>query len=428
MKFESYFILKNKLYTFIKNNVLNKEYIRSIIQEFTKKNLNVIKINKIFSLEISLDELSIEELVAITKCTYNYTRDKSFNPQNNFDKNILANYESYINVEDNLKEIVLNNIIKIDDYNYIGRISFEQVYNYINNGLIIYNKKSQRAGKLRKIGKTGGYIRDISLNMDSIKDMSNLMSKGKFEENEIILGVTIGESEEDPDIRFIPKVDNYGTLIIKPNYDTNSTVVSALDGYHRIQASMDAYLNSGKKLNYGFDVRIVVRTLEEAKEIVYQTFKRSDTEWEHLETYNQDSNYMQFVNNIEKYSRVLNGNLADTYEDCMIEDKMTYKTLLINTIKFLNINVNSISIRKTLSKNMAEKIDELYYGCKINNHKIFVLYAIIAYSETNVVDYINRINSISETAIKITENKSKNVNIKEIADLYYSIKEDDNGK
>ena len=322
----------------------------------------------------------------------------------------------------------MSNIIKIDDYNYIGRISFEQVYNYINNGLIIYNKKSQRAGKLRKIGKTGGYIRDISLNMDSIKDMSNLMSKGKFEENEIILGVTIGESEEDPDIKFVPKVDNYGTLIIKPNYDTNSTVVSALDGYHRIQASMDAYLNSGKKLNYGFDVRIVVRTLEEAKEIVYQTFKRSDTEWEHLETYNQDSNYMQFVNNIEKYSRVLNGNIADTYEDCMIEDKMTYKTLLINTIKFLNINVNSISIRKTLSKDMAEKIDELYYGCKINNHKIFVLYAIIAYGETNVVDYINRINSISETAIKITENKSKNVNIKEIADLYYSIKEDDNGK
>ena len=137
---------------------------------------------------------------------------------------------------------------------------------------------------------------------------------------------------------------------------------------------------------------------------------------------------MQFVNNIEKYSRVLNGNIADTYEDCMIEDKMTYKTLLINTIKFLNINVNSISIRKTLSKGMAEKIDELYYGCKINNHKIFVLYAIIAYSETNVVDYINRINSISETAIKITKNKSKNVNIKEIADLYYSIKEDDNGK
>ena len=415
MNFKNYFILKNKLYEEIKNNRFDKDFIKSITNEFTKKGFNVSKVSNIFNDYISLDELTDYELIAFCIGTKEFTKKDSFTLKNNFSNNLIQEYESYINQDNIIDKIELNGYLKIDDYNYIGRITYEQIYDYINNGLIIYDKNTQRAGKLRNIGVKGGYIRDISLNTKSVKEISELMMEKKFEENQIILGITL-EEDNEPNIKFNCKTDNYGDIIITPEYNDlkHKTVVIVLDGYHRIKSCMEAYIHSGKKIKGGLDVRLVIRTKEEQKRIIYQTFKRSDTDKEHLESYNIDDDYYKFVTYICDNSVILNNNVAETYEDCLVDGKLTYKMLRINVCKkLLNIDVKSLNVKRVLSKKYASIIDELCEEVDINSIKSFAYYLVFAYmidnKEISYEDVVRVINNNRNEFIEMTNKIKKEV-------------------
>lgn len=422
MGFKSYLILKNHLYRVIKDYGLDKEYIQILIKEFTKKGLNVNRINEIVNDYISLDNLSDYELIAFSQGTYAFTNNNIFNPKENFSKNLLEEYEIFIREEEDLKDIKLNGFIKIDDFNYLGRISFEELEKYVNNNLIIYDKTSQRASKLKNIGTKGGYIRDISLDMKSVREMESLIEEKKFEENEIILSITLDE-ENEPNITFINKFENkFGDLIITPEYFDIKyrTVVIVLDGYHRIKSGIQAFINSGRTINGGLDVRLVIRTKEEQKRVIYQTFKRSDTDKEHLESYNIDDDYYKFVTNLCDDSDILRNNISETYEDCLVDETMTYKTLLIGMLKFINVKVDSLSAKKVLSNKYAKIIDEIInnFQNKITYPRMYAYYIVfvnkIIEGELNEHD----VNIILENNITLldtyTRKNMKNVSYSEI--------------
>ena len=378
MNFKNYLILKNNLYRVVKDSKFDKSYIQAIIKEFTKKGLNVNKINGVFNDYISLDDLSDYELMAFTKGTYNYTHDKLFLLNENFSPKNIEGFQLFSREEDDINEVKLTNIIKIDDFNYLGRISFEELEKYINSNLIIYDKTTQRASKIKNIGTKGGYIRDISLNMKSVKEMERLMEQKKFEENEIILSITL-EEENEPNINFIPKFENmFGDLIITPEYFDikHKTVVIVLDGYHRIKSGIEAFIRSGRSLKGGLDVRVVIRTKEEQKRVIYQTFKRSDTDKEHLESYNIDDDYYKFITNVCDNSEILRNNVSETYEDCLVDETLTYKTLLMGMLKYINVKVDSLNAKKVLSYKYAKTLDDIInnFENKIINPRIYAYY------------------------------------------------------
>ena len=269
-------------------------------------------------------------------------------------------------------------MLKINPYTFLGRISYGDLVDYIHEGLIRYNKETQRQPTLRKLGTKGGYVRDITLNMKSVKEIANLMYDGKFDENEIIFNIRLSNDKSNPKYKFHNLYEQiFGYLLITPNTfvqedSEDFTIVEILDGYHRIKGAEMAVAKARKngiELEGGFDVRIVVKDIEEAKRIVIQTFKRSDTGEEFLESL-EINDYSKFIDSVIEYSSILKNNVSNDYMQCMEKKSLTYKTILVKTLqKCTDIDVNSVAVKKIGAKKVAEILDniilylsEVYYN------------------------------------------------------------------
>ena len=245
---------------------------------------------------------------------------------------------------------------------------------YYTNLLIRYNKKSQRASRLKLIGKNKDIVvREISLNNKAVENISEMMIDGVYEEDMIILNVRLRDEQTIPQMKFEDLGEELkigelgiGTLTIVPNYDrdsSNYTSVEDLDGFHRLMGSVRAtrkYLEEhGKWLEGGLIVKIVVRDLEGAKRIVNQTFKRSDTDKSWLASFsNDDCN--KFTNEVVNKTAILKDTTFDTIEECHAYGGLTYKTIISDYIrKYSDLAVNSVATRKFMSDKLSKFLNIL---------------------------------------------------------------------
>jgi hypothetical protein len=142
--------LNKELQEIIDKQFKNKELIRNINAELAKKNLNTNIVAGLFEDgSVKVKKLSQIEKIAIAKATYETLKLEKVNYKKYFNDSDIIDYNGYINMEKKITEIVLNYLQKVDEYNYVGRISYEQIYNYIKFILFRYNKLSQRAYKTK---------------------------------------------------------------------------------------------------------------------------------------------------------------------------------------------------------------------------------------------------------------------------------------
>lgn len=343
----------------------NKELIRKINDIFSMKGLDKKRVKGVFGQTIEVSSLELIEKIAFAVGAFEVLKIKEIDPNVLFSKKQMANFKiATPPKEEIITTMRFDNVIKCDEFSYLTRITYKQLYEYYKNVLLLYNFDSQREAKLTKIGKKGGYVREINLDVGQKNEIKTLMKNHEYEENEIIINVRIIEGC-NPDFHFNPIYnENLGTVTITPHYDIedeNFTVAEIADGFHRCKAGMEGYeeeLKKGKELEGGLDLRIVLRDLEHAQKITSQSFKRSDTGAEHLKSYEKD-NYTIFVDEMIKASSILNNNVSLNYQDYMVNETITYKTILVDGLKSTNIDVEKISVRAKKSKEIANNIDNL---------------------------------------------------------------------
>ena len=378
--------LDSILQSIINDEADNQELTKEITEELAKKNLNINLVVALFSDNtVSLEELKIFERMAITKACHKILGKEELNFERNFDDSDRLAYESYTSMEEIIKELRFEYIQRVDRYNYIGRISNEQIYKYMKSYLMRYNRLSQRAYKIKLMGTKNDPLRTIDVNQDNVDEMTGLIIDNDLEETQIILNIRLADDGEnfEPNYKFVPLtikvpdaedpkkfklyenlIPNIGTLIIKPEYNLSSprfTTCEILDGYHRILSVIDAVeayknKNNGQYPDGGLDVRIVCRTLTEAQTFIGQIFKRADTKEEFLKGLKHDS-YTDFIDLMVDKSKVLKRQTAISYDDHLIDKKLAYKTILVDSLALTNIPVQSDGKVRSLSQRMAKTID-----------------------------------------------------------------------
>ena len=355
------------------------ELSREVNLEFKRKGLSDRNLQMLLNEQIDIINLTDEELIAFAKVSFDKLKWDALKPSRYFSDIALAQYESKIVTEKADDKIIeLKNFIKIDDVNYRGQISYEDLYKYMSNNSIFYDYQAQRSSSYRTLGGKKKKVRTPNLNKKAVKEISQSILDGSFEDSEIVLNCEMirGKSQK---FHYEAKLkdnnrDILGDIIIEPNYDINdsdTTWVSVTDGFHRIQGIIIAYTThyqkTGQPLEGSIGVRLVRADKERAKRIVHQTFKRSadKPEWVNALVSND---YSKFVDSVLKYSKRLTA--ENTMEDAKINNKLTSKALLIDVTKEMNIAFNDVAEREFKSGDIAEKFDLIYDFAKKMNIEI----------------------------------------------------------
>lgn len=407
----------------VEKQMLRGDLWREINNEFERKGLDSR------SLLLLLDDdkktasdLTDYELIAFSKVAYDKLKWKELNPKRYFGDVTLVGYENYYRIEEFIDTIELKNFIKIDEFNYRGQITYKQIYDYVNNNLLIYSHDAQRSPKYRDVGSKNGKpqkLKVINVNEEAVEQICNSILEGKFEDSEIVLNCELIKNKKQQ-FKFIPKYEDIlGDIIIKPNcemYEDTATWVNVTDGWHRRNAIVLAvtrhYEKTGEWLEGSIGARLVRATRERARRIVHQTFLRSTDEPEWVNALAEDD-YTKFVDLLVKQSKRLT--IENTIEEAEINDKLTSKSLLTDIIKNTGIAVNDSSEALFKAMDISKNFDLMYdysikKGVELNPYKVGA-YIYIAYEIDDVNTILRVLEKLEddEKFIKMC-NKFKNTN------------------
>lgn len=390
---------------------------KDLNKDFWEKGLNQRLVKCLFSgTKVISDMNDIEKMTFADTC-YKILKNEQFNILQYYSYNKVAEWNNYISVSEKIDEIYCEDFRRINSYEYHGDFTYEQVYKYMKNILWLYYPSTQRSSKYKE-KNSDSIIREINVNKKSVNEISNLILDDKFEPTEIILNCMLFKGKT-PQLKFDKRYKEIGDITIRPNYDVdndNYTICTILDGYHRILGICKAVEihqeKTGQWLEGNISCKLVLADIVRAKRIVELVFKRTDDDKNWLKSLEQ-SDYTEFVDMIISNSSVLKNNVADIYEQCKYDNKITYKVILTETIKKLKIDVTNKSTTLFSANDMAKIIDyifniiskeknstsefEMYY--KLPN--MFVGYFTVAYMlkdrEQNLNEYISIVNNIKNT-------------------------------
>ena len=372
----------------LKSNLTNALLSKELNQELLKKNLNVNLTGALFNGLKEVIDLTDEELIMVAKVFYNYFKDEGLNPKEYFNERQILNYELIQRPkEEKISLMEFENVIKINDTSYVAFVGAEKLYDYFTNGLFIYDRRVQREPRIRLLGKNY-LVKEISLNKNSVKEIEQEMLNRTYEPDAIILNVLMMEGKS-PNIKY----DN-GTLFITPNLDMNAddtTIVQLTDGYHRTSALVNAVTKLKKNKqsipdDMGLIVKVTIKTLEEAKRITVQSFKRSQTSTDYLKSLQTDD-YTKLADALIKELPSLREKIFPTYVECIYNNGIYYKTLITDTLRLLlpkeknflfNLQIVT-NIGKNLEKILGFIVEEYYTdlsGC-INNSNLLKINSIV---------------------------------------------------
>lgn len=419
----------------INTQIKNKQLINEIRREFESKNLQYSKASAVFNLLKDFNELTTNEKIAFITASYRVLQKEDLIPDRFFGKNSLVEYQMFTNQDEKFETIKLEQVRRINDFEYQGYMPDKITYLCMKHGLFYYNINTQRPYEAKAIGDKGKYLRQLDINWKNVNEMVELMKEGKFEDTEITLNVRriVGY---DANFRFTPQWNDIGVFEVTPNYDTNSedfTIVDIADGTHRLLAKekyVDWYYKEHNEYppeTQGIKVAIKVRTEEQCKEFIRQVFQRADViDKEYIENLKVDEYSIFTKELVEKSEDILKGNVGERYEDILVNNKITNYTLLKDTIKkFVKIDFNSVMKKNDKSDSLVKNIDmivkylcEKYYSNNLEsmkeegifiNNGIFAVYLILA----NMIDE-KIINMKYEEIIDILFNAKDSEEFKEL--------------
>ena len=396
----------DKLYLEI-NKLIQKEYDnielkRSLNEEYVNKGLNPKTVVLLFDEKVLPQQLNEIQLIAFCNGVYNIFRNKEYNAKTYFSEAMINSYKNYINVEEPINRIKLNNVIRVNDFDYVTVIKYKDLYEYFSSNLIQYNMSIQRYSTFKKLGQE--YIKTPTVDMDTIHSIEQTALEGKLEMTQIVLTLLV-QGNEIPKIVFKEKIDNMGELIIDEPIYCN-------EGFHRLTgicSSVAKYkVKTGKWLDGELSVRIVIADKSKAIRIMRQSFLRSNTSQDYLKAITENDITI-FLDKVISQSK-LKGHISDTFEECKAMKTYTYRTIMIDILNKCEISYNNKSEVLIKSKKFSEYIDIMIDF--MGEFKLIPnLYAILLYCaykiDRNNYDGIEIYYKIAEAIEDISEKQTK---------------------
>ncbi|WP_186331655.1 DNA sulfur modification protein DndB [Paenibacillus xylanexedens] len=140
---------------------------------------------------------------------------------------------------------VLKDVIQVKYDSFITKISIKELVRMVNSQLIVYEEETQR-GVAYKLNKSGGIVKAPIVNKASVKRIADKVSKNKYFEDMITLNVY--STEVDP----VTYLEESKMLTIN-----EGTVISILDGFHRLQGFVAATsINQEADFNQILSIRV----------------------------------------------------------------------------------------------------------------------------------------------------------------------------
>lgn len=377
-----------KLTELLKQNKTNNQLAKELTTELYRKGkVNSNLTGALFNGLKEVIDLDEEELILVSKVFYNHFKQIELKPSEYFSTKRLTEYELHKETkEDIVDTIEFKNTIKIDEVGYITFIPAKQLYDLWVGNNIIYNRETQRESKLRLLGKNY-LVKQISIDKNAVKSIEESMLNNTYEADTIILNIPLVQGKS-PNVKY-----NNGTLYFKPNLnieDEDFGVLNLVDGMHRTSALVKAVselIKNNKPIpdNMGLIAKIVLRSIEDAKRIVKQTFQRSATSEDYLKSL-EVNDYTKLADafiselNIKDY-------IYPTYNECIFSKGISYKTLIVETLKYIlpkdknflfNLNIVK-SMSKSFNSILSYIIEEYYNdlsGC-INGSKLLKINSLV---------------------------------------------------
>lgn len=341
---------KEKLITeltkIINKKFTDKEFIKNLNQEFLKKGFSAKTVNLLLNREKFANELNDYQLVACCRAC-------NINEKKYFGENIVKSYDSYIGEKREYNSVTFENMLKINEEEYIGRLSYKKIYELMSRNQLYYDLNFQRSPKIVKIGKE--YVQIPNVDIEATKKIENAALNRKLESSMGVLGLILSENSD-------PKWNE------KKNGEVYDLTVfdspAILDFMHRLIGVTNAVLKNfsetGQCLDGYMILKFVIATPERCREIVYQSFLKSQTDVNYLKAID-NSNYNTFLEKIINNSKCLRNKVVKTFEETKMNSNiLTYKSILIDALKSMDIEFDNMYTQRIKSKEMAENIDIIY--------------------------------------------------------------------
>ena len=267
-----------------------KERMLFQLKEYFDTNKTLQILNKM----IPIQTLSENELINL--CTFLRRNGiLNINPSEywtEIEQTTASNDRIKINKYSNIQTLNLQNVLKIDGFNtqYVTQLSYEQLANLLNVGLISYNFATQRRARVIKVRNR--VERVASINMDNVQAIKNEILNGTFQTNTITLNIRATGKE-----MFSYSSENM-TLNI-PISEDNS--IDCIDGYHRLKAIQLAY-SENKNIEGSMIVSIKNLSVEQARYFIIQESKGTLNNQHDIELYDMSGNIAKLTHEINTYN------------------------------------------------------------------------------------------------------------------------------
>ena len=260
------------------------------LKEYFDSNKTLQILNKM----IPIQTLSENELINL--CTFLRRNGiLNINPSDywtEIEQTTASNDRIKINQYSNIQTLNLQNVLKIDGFNtqYVTQLSYEQLANLLNVGLISYNFATQRRARVIKVRNR--VERVASINMDNVQAIKNEILNGTFQTNTITLNIRATGKE-----MFSYSSENMSLSI--PISEDNS--IDCIDGYHRLKAIQLAY-GENNNIKGSMIVSIKNLTVEQARYFIIQESKGTLNNQHDIELYDMSGNIAKLTHEINTYN------------------------------------------------------------------------------------------------------------------------------
>jgi hypothetical protein len=288
---------RDKLYLVLANVINESKKTKSIrkniqfLEEYLwKYNINAGKVNAIYDGGIAFENLSNEVLYLFTKAMYELTNISTIDVTNWYNPEEIQAYDQY-KEETFYKSntIVFHDVIQTSEYAYIvPKITYSEMANIINQGLVYYNERTQREAVYTSFGDT--FRKKPYCDNKKIAEIMDEMQTN-FEANMLTLNIRkIGTEIFSYD-------EKSRTLTIE--IDNKNTFLDIVDGFHRWCSATRFILDNPSKDGY-FHLKVFNITEEKAQSFLAREEKATPMNISHRDALNNNNEYVTTTKSINE--------------------------------------------------------------------------------------------------------------------------------
>jgi DNA-sulfur modification-associated len=303
----------------------NKTKVNKIKRGLKPYNIDPGMVMKILNhAEDELAGLDLRLLCLLTEQVYLASSDMSIKIDDYFTETEIKTsrvYDALLEKDEKMElPLTLNNVLMIDDENYITTLDIKFIKKMFDSELLRYNFDTQREARFVK--RHGTIERVAKVDQKSVKEITERLLTGRLSPTTITFNCLAGTADEGNEIVYDAKKQQ---LTI-----TKGTFIDILDGFHRLKGAMNA-LEINPDLSFKFQVAIKNYNISTAQKHLAEISKVNVIDKAHIEALEQSRYSDVVVKQLQRDSE-LKGRVSQTTRVHTLNNEIVSYNVLADTI------------------------------------------------------------------------------------------------